>query len=164
MTGGGQRWNRRRSLHHCSWASWIRPPWRYEVIRPLVLFADRTAQQRAQETHTYPDTVRTLQRRFRQQGMRGTPPRRFSQALFPRTTNRYGCVTLHNYHFYVEAGLPQTQVLLWMAGEQLRAVFANVVLAVYHCRYDWQDRKAKDIRRGCYTRHGLRPRKGSSSP
>ena len=27
----------------------------------------------------------------------------FSQALFPRTTNRHGCVTLHSYHFYVEA-------------------------------------------------------------
>jgi hypothetical protein len=70
----------------------------------------------------------------------------FSQALFPRTTNRYGCVTLHSYHFYVEEGLPQTQVLLWVAGEQLRAVFENVVLAAYYCRYDWQDRKVKDIR------------------
>ena len=49
--------------------------WRYEVIRPLVLFADRTATQRAQETHTHPDTVRTLQRRFRQQGMLGLLPR-----------------------------------------------------------------------------------------
>src|SRR5215510_11303921 len=48
--------------------------WRYEVIRPLVLLADRTAQQRAQETHTHPDTVRTLQRRFRQQGMLGLVP------------------------------------------------------------------------------------------
>jgi hypothetical protein len=48
--------------------------WRYEVIRPLVLFADRTAQQRAQETHTHPDTVGTLQRRFRQQGMLGLLP------------------------------------------------------------------------------------------
>jgi Homeodomain-like domain len=38
--------------------------WRYEVIRPLVLLADRTAQPRAQETETHPDTVRTLQRRF----------------------------------------------------------------------------------------------------
>ena len=26
--------------------------WRYEVIRPPVLFADRTVQQQAQETHT----------------------------------------------------------------------------------------------------------------
>jgi len=48
--------------------------WRHEVIRPLVLFADRTAQQRAQETETHPDTVRTLQRRFRQQGMLGLLP------------------------------------------------------------------------------------------
>jgi hypothetical protein len=74
--------------------------------------------------------------------------RRFSQALFPRTTNRYGCVTLHSYHFYVEAGLPQTQVLLWVAGEQLRAVFENVILAEYRCRYDWRDRHVKDIRDG----------------
>src|SRR5919197_3448286 len=48
--------------------------WRYEVIRPLVLFADRTAQQRAHETATHPDTVRTLRRRFRQQGMLGLLP------------------------------------------------------------------------------------------
>ena len=50
---------------------------------------------------------------------------KFSRALFPRTTNRYGCVTLHSYHFYVEAGLPKTQVLLWVYGEQLRAVFGQ---------------------------------------
>jgi transposase len=48
--------------------------WRYEVIRPLVLFADRTVTQRAQETATHPDTVRTLQRRFHRQGMLGLIP------------------------------------------------------------------------------------------
>src|SRR5437870_1151175 len=32
--------------------------WRYEVIRPLVLCDDRTAAQRAVETHTHPETVR----------------------------------------------------------------------------------------------------------
>jgi hypothetical protein len=31
---------------------------RYEVIRPLLLFEDRTAAQRARETDTHPDTVR----------------------------------------------------------------------------------------------------------
>ena len=75
---------------------------------------------------------------------------KFSRALFPRTTNRYGCVTLHSYHFYVEEGLPKTQVLLWVYGEQLRAMFANVVLAEYHCRYDWQDQHVKDIRDGMF--------------
>jgi hypothetical protein len=50
------------------------PQWRYEVIRPLVLFADRTAAQRAQETGTHPETGRTLHRRFRQQGMLGLLP------------------------------------------------------------------------------------------
>ena len=44
--------------------------------------------------------------------------RKFSRALFPRTTNRYGCVTLQSYHFYVEQGVPHTQVLLWVYGEQ----------------------------------------------
>ena len=76
--------------------------------------------------------------------------RKFSQALFPRTTNQYGCVTLHSYHFYVEAGLPKTQILLWVYGEQLRAVLDHVVLAEYHCRYDWRDRKVKDIHDGVF--------------
>jgi len=48
--------------------------WRYEVIRPMVLFADRTPRQRAYETNTHPATVRTLTRRFRQQGMLGLLP------------------------------------------------------------------------------------------
>jgi hypothetical protein len=74
----------------------------------------------------------------------------FSHALFPRTTNRFGCVTLHSYHFYVEEGLPHTQVLLWVYGEQLRAVFDNVLLAEYHCRYDWRDRQVKEIRQGVF--------------
>ncbi len=76
--------------------------------------------------------------------------RKFSRALFPRTTNRYGCVTLHSYHFYVEAGLPKTQVLLWVYGNALRAMCDNVVLAEYHCRYDLRDRKVKDIRDGSF--------------
>jgi transposase/transposase InsO family protein len=79
--------------------------------------------------------------------------RKFSRALFPRTTNRYGCVTLHSYHFYVEAGLPKTKVLLWVYGNELRAVFENVVLAEYYCRYDLRDGKVKDIRDGRYFPH-----------
>ena len=76
--------------------------------------------------------------------------RKFAHALFPRTTNRYGCVTLHSYHFYVEQGLPRTQVLLWVYGEALRAVFDNVVLAEYHCRYALRERQVKDIRDGSF--------------
>jgi transposase InsO family protein len=76
--------------------------------------------------------------------------RKFSRALFPRITNRYGCVTLHSYHFYVEEGLPKTKVLLWVYGHELRAVFENVGLAEYYCRYDMRDGKVKDIRDGRY--------------
>ena len=45
--------------------------WRYELIRPLVLFEDRPAQQRAHETQTHPETVRKLRRRFQHQGRLG---------------------------------------------------------------------------------------------
>src|SRR4029450_808227 len=34
--------------------------WRYELIRPLVLLAEGTPSQRAADTHTHPDTVRTF--------------------------------------------------------------------------------------------------------
>ncbi|HEY5864848.1 MAG TPA: helix-turn-helix domain-containing protein [Candidatus Tectomicrobia bacterium] len=79
--------------------------------------------------------------------------RKFSHALFPRITNRYGCVTLHSYHFYVEEGLPKTRVLLWVSGNALRALCHNVVLAEYRCRYDLRDRKVKDLRDGRYYPH-----------
>jgi hypothetical protein len=52
--------------------------------------------------------------------------RHFSHALFPRVTNRHGCVTLRSYHFSVEEGLPTRQVLLWGSGEQLRKVVVSL--------------------------------------
>ena len=76
--------------------------------------------------------------------------RKFVQGLFPRTTNQYGCVTLHSYHFSVEAGVPKTQVLLWVYGEQLRAVVDHVILAEYHSRDDWQTRQVTEIRDGAF--------------
>ena len=74
--------------------------------------------------------------------------RKFAPALFVRTTNRYGCVTLHRSHFYVDQGLPQTPVLLWVAGEDLRAVYEHVLVAEYVCHYD--------LRTGTVTRLRLR--------
>jgi hypothetical protein len=53
--------------------------------------------------------------------------RKFAHALFVRTTNPYGCVTLHRSHFYVDQGLTQTPVFLWVAGEDLRAVYDHVL-------------------------------------
>jgi len=72
--------------------------------------------------------------------------RKFVWALFPRTTNRYGCVTVHRYHFYVDQGLPQQQGLLGVYGQELRAVFDHVLLAEYHCHYDLRAGKVTDIR------------------
>src|SRR5215475_13119721 len=87
------------------------------------------------------------------QGRRYAPEvlaEKFAHAFFPRTTNRYGCVTLHSYHFYVESGVPHTRVLLWVYGEQLRAVLDNVVLAEYHCHYDGRAHKVMEIRDGVF--------------
>lgn len=74
--------------------------------------------------------------------------RKFAQALFVRTTNRYGCVTLHRSHFYVDQGLPQTPVLLWVAGEDLRAVYEHVLVAEYACHYDLRTGTVTRLRLG----------------
>jgi hypothetical protein len=60
--------------------------WRYDVIRPVVLFADRTAQQRAHEPQTHPATVRALTRRFRQQGRLGLLPKHVEVVHQKRTS------------------------------------------------------------------------------
>jgi transposase InsO family protein len=88
---------------------------------------------------------------------------KFAHALLPRTANRYGCVTLHSYHFYVEQGLPRTQVLLWVYGNELRAVFDNVLLAEYHCHYDLRAGKVTDIHDGSFypTRFAACQKQGS---
>jgi len=74
--------------------------------------------------------------------------RKFAHALFVRTTNRYGCVTLHRSHFYVDQGVPQTPVLLWVSGEDLRAVYDQVLVAEYHCRYNLRTRQVTHLRLG----------------
>src|SRR5262249_26528904 len=48
--------------------------WRYEVIRPLVLWPADAAAPGAEEPHLHRDAVRRLTRRFQQQGMRGLLP------------------------------------------------------------------------------------------
>ena len=59
--------------------------WRYEVIRPVVLFTDCTARQRSQETRTHPATVRKLTRWFRQRGMLGLLPDNIAVVVQGRT-------------------------------------------------------------------------------
>jgi hypothetical protein len=59
----------------------------------------------------------------------------FSHALFPRTTNRFGCVTLHSYHFYVEEGLPHTSVLLWVYLD--RSSWCHPSVKLNHSAWMW---------------------------
>ena len=56
----------------------------------------------------------------------------------------------HSDHCYVEAGLPQTPVLLWVSGAQWRAVFENVLWAEYPCHYDGQHPHGQEIRTGAF--------------
>ena len=84
--------------------------------------------------------------------------------MFPRTTKRYGCVTLHHSHFYVAEGVPQTQVLLWVYEDQLRAVWDSLVLAEYHCRYDGPKRQVRDIRHGTFSATPLASPQGAFIP
>jgi transposase InsO family protein len=76
--------------------------------------------------------------------------RAFAQAVFPRTTNRYGWVTLPSDHFYVEEGLPHPRGWLWVYGAQLRAVFDDVVRADYRCHYGRHEHRVADIRAGIF--------------
>ncbi len=47
---------------------------RYELLRPRLLFQDRSARQRAEETQRHPETLRAFKRRFEPHGMRGLLP------------------------------------------------------------------------------------------
>jgi hypothetical protein len=71
-----------------------------------------------------------------------------AQALFPRTANRAGCVSLPSYHFSVESGGPQTPGLRWVYDEHVRAGLDNVGLAEYHCRDDGRARQVRAMRDG----------------
>jgi hypothetical protein len=71
---------------------------------------------------------------------------------------------LHSRHFYVEEGLPKTRALLWVSGEQVRAVSEDVQLAEHHRRYDWRDRKVKSIREGKFYPTRLASPQGTLPP
>jgi hypothetical protein len=74
--------------------------------------------------------------------------RQVSRAVFPRTTTQYGCVTLHRYHFSVEAGVPKPRVVLGVDGEPGRAGLDHVVLAPDQGRYAWRQQTGTAMRDG----------------
>jgi hypothetical protein len=74
MSGEGARVDAARDFAQLQLHFVDRLQWRYELIRPLVLFADRTPKQRTEETQTHVETVRDLTRRFQKQGILGLLP------------------------------------------------------------------------------------------
>jgi hypothetical protein len=108
--------------------------WRYELIRPLVLFEGGTATQRAQETQTHPQMVRKLARRFAQQGMLG---------LFPDTVDVRPARRVRHVPEAAVQEIARLKALY--AGLHYREV-ARIVLYKVGCRVDdktvktlWQD-------------------------
>ncbi|HSX77067.1 MAG TPA: DDE-type integrase/transposase/recombinase [Candidatus Saccharimonadia bacterium] len=89
---------------------------------------------------------------------------KFSRALFPRTTNRYGCVPLHHSHCYGAEGVPQTQGLLWVYEDQRRAVWDSLGLAEYHCRDDGPQRHGRALRHGTFSATHLASPQGAFMP
>jgi hypothetical protein len=127
--------------------------WRYELIRPLVLFAEGTPTQRAEDTHTHPDTVRTFLRRFRQEGMLGLLPTDIEVAPRPRASRVPEAVrqeiarlkALHNDFQYREivriifykCGYrlhPKTAKRLWQQSQP--AIQEELALGDYHSQGD----------------------------
>lgn len=73
-------------------------------------------------------------------------------------------MTRHHDHFSVEAGLPQQRVLLWLAGDRLRAEDERVVLAEDRGRSDWQERQVTDIREGVLSQTRFTSSQGTLIP
>ena len=55
-------------------------------------------------------------------------------------------------------------MLLWVYGEQLRAMLDNVLLAEYRCHYDWRTHKVHDIREGSFYSTRFAPPQGALLP
>ena len=121
----------------------------YVINRSPVPFRNSTAHQGLlQERFASPIPLHVL---GDSKGRRLTPQeltRKFAQALFVRTPNQYGCVALHRSLFYVDQGLAQQPVLLWVAGEELRAVYDHVLVAEYTCHYDLRTGTVTRLRLG----------------
>ena len=135
--------------------------WRYEVIRPVVLFADRTAQQRAQETQTHPATVRKLTRWFRRRGMLGLLPDHVEVVVrgrtkrIPETIRQELDRLLHEgFHYrelarllFVKLGYPiddKTVKVLWQ--ESPVACQGHLGLWDYHAQPDRYQARLQVIR------------------
>jgi hypothetical protein len=75
---------------------------------------------------------------------------KFAHVCCPRLPNRYGCVTLHRYHFPVAEGFLQPPVLLWVEEPQLKAVWDSMVLAEYHCHDDKATQQVREMSQGTW--------------
>jgi transposase len=127
-----------------------RPPREFDQAhqRFLALYNSTAHQGLLQERFASPIPLHVL---GDSKGRRLTPQeltRKFAQALFVRTPNQYGCVTLHRSLFYVDQGLAQQPVLLGVAGEELRAVYDHVLVAEYTCHYDLRTGTVTRLRLG----------------
>jgi len=70
----------------------------------------------------------------------------FYERLFRCTLTQRGYARLHNYYFYIEAGLGRKKVRLWVYKDRLRAEYEEVSLAQYTCTYNEKSRRIERLR------------------
>ena len=73
--------------------------------------------------------------------------------MFQRTVNHHGCVSLHNFYFYVEDGLAKSQVYLWVYQGRVLAEYNKELLIEYECSYDEKKRKIQELSKPLIHKH-----------
>jgi transposase/transposase InsO family protein len=79
--------------------------------------------------------------------------RKFYEHMFQRTVNHHGCVSLHNFYFYVEDGLAKSQVYLWVYQNKVLAEYNKELLIEYECSYDEKKRKVQELSKPVLHKH-----------
>ena len=79
--------------------------------------------------------------------------RKFYKHMFQRTVNHHGCVSLHNFYFYIEDGLAKSQVYLWVYQNRVLAEYNKELLIEYECSYDEKKRKIQELSKPLIHKH-----------
>jgi transposase InsO family protein/transposase len=79
--------------------------------------------------------------------------RKFYKHMFQRTVNHGGCVSLHNFYFYIEDGLAKSQVYLWVYQNKVLAEYNKELLIEYECSYDEKKRKIQELSKPLIHKH-----------
>lgn len=74
-----------------------------------------------------------------------TLQRMFHHLQFPRTVNRYGCVSVQRFYIYAEQGLAKQRVSVWIYEGHLNIEYQQALLARYTCKVDRRRQSLKTV-------------------